>query len=225
VGSITIEIDVVIPVLGDDEALARLLLLLAQMNLWPIVVDGAASPATAQLVADTGTYIASNPGRGAQIAEGIAAGSAPWVWVLHADAQPSRECLACLDVLQRDGHPAWGRFDVSVPGLAVIAWFMNQRSRLTKICTGDQAMFFARPLLEDIGGFSACPLMEDIEVSRQLKRAHGGAFHAPRVQVGASDRRWRRHGIMKTVLFMWWMRVRFFFGASPEILYQRYYRQ
>lgn len=221
--SLAIEIDVVIPVLGDDEALARLLPVMAQMNLSPIVVDGAASAATAQVVADKGTYIASKPGRGAQIAAGIAAGSAPWVWVLHADTQPSAECLAYLAALQHDADLAWGRFDVSVPGLAVIGWFMNLRSRLTKICTGDQAMFFARPLLEHIGGFPAYPLMEDIEVSRQLKHAHGSVFHAPRVRVGASDRRWRRHGIVTTVLFMWWMRLRFFCGASPEILYQRYY--
>ena len=221
--SIAIEIDVVIPVLGDDEALARLLLVMAQMNLSPIVVDGAASVATAEVVGDKGTYMASKPGRGAQIAAGIAAGSAPWVWVLHADARPSAECLAYLAALQRDVDLAWGRFDVSVPGLAMIGWFMNLRSRLTKICTGDQAMFFARPLLERIGGFPAYPLMEDIEVSRLLKHAHGSVFYAPRVRVGASDRRWRRHGIMTTVLFMWWVRLRFFFGASPEILYQSYY--
>ena len=50
---------------------------------------------------------------------------------------------------------------------------MNARSRLTGIATGDQGIFVTRALFEAVGGFPAQPLMEDIELSRRLKRDRG----------------------------------------------------
>ena len=106
--------------------------------------------------------------------------------------------------------------------LGLVAWLMNWRSRLTRICTGDQAMFFATGILSEVGGFPAQPLMEDIELSKRLKRS-SGVFMAPKLAVRASPRRWRQRGVLRTIGHMWWMRLRYFFGASPGALYVAYY--
>ena len=59
-------------------------------------------------------------------------------------------------------HPRWN--------LRVVAFAMNLRSRLTGICTGDQAIFVKRSLFNEVGGFADIPLMEDVVLSRCLKR-------------------------------------------------------
>ena len=41
--------------------------------------------------------------------------------------------------------------------------------------------------------------------------------------VVASSRRWREHGLVRTVLTMWWLRLAYFLGASPARLWRIYY--
>ena len=214
----------VVPVLHDDVHLAKLLSWLDAHKLCAIIVDGAEDEKTRQLVAAPHVYLSSKPGRGHQIACGIGAASTAWVWVLHADGLPSSAAVAQLDKVIQADQPCWGRFNVNINGLALIAWMMNVRSRVTKICTGDQAMFFHQSLLAQIGGFPEQPLMEDIEASKRLKHIAGGAFFAAAGRVETSARRWRRGGVLSTVLSMWLYRCRYFFGATPEALARDYYR-
>ena len=221
------DLTVVVPVWRDDEALAGLLDHLDQLSLqWPlrvIVVDGAATASTAALVDSSACYLATQPSRGGQIASGLAHVESSWVWVLHADCRPDASAVEYLQALCARGEPCWGRFDVSLPGLGWVAFFMNWRSRLTKICTGDQGMFFHNQLLRDIGGFPRQPLMEDVEVSKRLKRIAPAGFRAPRIRVESSPRRWRSHGVLRTVVSMWWFRLRYFFGARADDLVAQYY--
>ncbi|PKO71832.1 MAG: glycosyl transferase, partial [Betaproteobacteria bacterium HGW-Betaproteobacteria-14] len=122
-----------------------------------------------------------------------------------------------------DGH-AWGRFDVAIEGrhplLPLIARLMNLRSRLTGIATGDQAMFVSRAAFATCGGFPDIALMEDIALSRALKRI--GRPACLRQRVRTSGRRWDRQGFWRTVLLMWRLRLAYFFGADPSRLAQDY---
>jgi GT2 family glycosyltransferase len=104
----------------------------------------------------------------------------------------------------------------------VVEALMNRRSRLTGIATGDQALFVRRDVFERAGGFPEIALMEDIALSRRLKRAARPA--CPRARVVASSRRWEENGIVRTILLMWWLRLRYFFGADPADLVRVYYR-
>jgi len=119
---------------------------------------------------------------------------------------------------------AGGRFDVQLsgrhPAFRIIEWFINWRSRLTRISTGDQAMFVRREVFARLGGFSEQLLMEDIELSSRLKRE--GEIACLRRKVVTSSRRWEKHGIARTVLLMWWLRLRYSLGADPEALKRRY---
>jgi len=94
---------------------------------------------------------------------------------------------------------------------------MNLRSRLTGIATGDQAIFVRRALFP---GFPEIPLMEDIALSRVLKK-----IHAPlclRERVVTSGRRWEARGVLRTILLMWRLRLLYFLGASPDALARKY---
>lgn len=218
------KLTVVVPVVNDDDALAGLLPLLHAWRLPIVVVDGADAASTVAVVGEDALYLAAQPSRGGQIALALKNIVTPWVWVLHADTRPSEEALTFVQSLSEQEIQGWGRFDVVLPGLRGISFFMNWRSRWSKICTGDQAMFFHTQLLVEAGGFPRQPLMEDIEISKRLKRCAGSAFHAPHIFVEASPRRWRSRGVLRTVFSMWSFRLRYFFGAKPETLVRQYYR-
>ncbi len=218
-------ITAVIPVLDDAERLARLLKALEHWEgLEIVVVDGGSYDDPQAVCRRFGARcLASARGRGGQLRLGAAAARGDWLWFLHADAEVTPELATPL--VEAVGNAGWGRFDVRLSGtspmLRVVAFLMNWRSRLTGICTGDQGIFVSRELLEAVGGVPDQPLMEDIELSRRLRR------HArPRrvaARLGSSGRRWEEAGVWRTVFSMWWLRLRYFFGARPEDLYRRYY--
>jgi hypothetical protein len=103
----------------------------------------------------------------------------------------------------------------------IISFCINLRSRISGIATGDQAIFISRALFDRAGGYPPIALMEDIALSRRLRR-----YRRPRclsARAITSSRRWEQRGIMKTILLMWWLRLRYFLGADPEKLAKHYY--
>lgn len=225
-------LSVVIPVLDDAVALGRLLGELEparHADLEVLVVDGGSRDEPGTVVAGTGARLLETPaGRGLQLAAGVEAARGAWLWFLHADSSGIGPALAYLRSLPADAAPrqaGWGRFDVvfepSSPGLSLVAWTMRLRSRLTGICTGDQGIFVHRALLARAGGMPAQPLMEDIELSRRLRRL--ARPRTRREPLTTSSRRWRQRGVLRTVLGMWWFRLRYWLGADPERLAREYY--
>jgi hypothetical protein len=99
----------------------------------------------------------------------------------------------------------------------VIAFFMNTRSRLTGIATGDQAIFVRR---EAFLGFPEIALMEDVAFSKAMKRQSPPA--CLREKAATSGRRWERHGVLRTIFLMWRLRLAYFLGATPDELARRY---
>lgn len=102
----------------------------------------------------------------------------------------------------------------------LIGTLMNVRSRVTKIATGDQAIFVRRGVFDEIGGFPDLPLMEDVAFSRLLKKR--GRIACLRRHVVTSARRWEKAGVWRTILKMWTLRLLFFTGVSP-LHFRRFY--
>jgi len=99
---------------------------------------------------------------------------------------------------------------------------MNLRSHLTGVVTGDQAIFVKRQVFEEVKGYAPIPLMEDIELSKRLRRLAWPA--RIRQKAIASSRRWEQQGVLSTVLSMWWLRLLYFVGVSPKKLVIMYYK-
>ena len=104
--------------------------------------------------------------------------------------------------------------------LPLIAFTMNLRSRMTGIATGDQAIFAKRDAFQAAGGFAEIPLMEDVALSKRLKRT--GRPLCLRERAITSGRRWETHGVFLTIFLMWRLRLAYFFGADPAALARRY---
>lgn len=223
-------LSIVIPVLNDGPALARLLESLRGLlsGVGPdaaeiIVADGGSTDEGCAVAERHGCLVVrGEPSRGAQLQQGFERAQGQWIWLLHADSVPDAEVVAWL---VQPRAPCWGRFDVrftgSAPLLRLVAKFMNWRSRRSGICTGDQGIFVHRSLLSSIGGVPPQALMEDIEMSKRLKREMWPL--CPRVCLTTSSRRWEQRGIVRTIVTMWWFRVRYWRGADPERLADEYY--
>jgi rSAM/selenodomain-associated transferase 2 len=157
---------------------------------------------------------------GAQVATGDI------LWFLHADTRAPEHADQLIITALASGEHQWGRFDAELaaggPLLGMVAWFMNLRSRLTGIATGDQGMFMTRAACKRIGGFEDIPLMEDIAASRALRRLSRPSI--PPAILQTSARRWQRHGIIKTIVIMWGLRLAYFLGVPSQRL-ARYYSQ
>jgi len=102
----------------------------------------------------------------------------------------------------------------------MVGAMMNWRSQLTGIATGDQAIFMTRNAFTQVGGFPELPLMEDIAMSKLLRRLSRPLCLAG--PVIASGRRWERGGVLRTMLLMWRLRLAYFLGAEPARLARRY---
>ena len=117
-----------------------------------------------------------------------------------------------------------GSVDIRLSGgirlLRVVEALSNLRSRWTGIATGDQALFMHRRAFEAVGGFAQVPLMEDIIISRRLKRLSRPLCLNERVTT--SSRRWEENGIIRTILRMWVLRLAFALGVNPSLLARHY---
>ena len=171
--------------------------------------------------------VTARASRGGQIRQGIVNSESALIWVLHADSVIDDSTIKAITELARRQDEVWGRFNISlIPStrmLQLISFLINFRSRKTKICTGDQGMFFHRSLICGIGGFPDQPLMEDVEVSKRLKGEYADLFLPAEQIIQTSGKRWLKNGYVKTILLMWSLRLRYFLGASPETLYDEYY--
>ncbi len=192
-----------------------------------IVVDGGSDDGSAELAAPHADQVLNAArGRAAQMNAGAAAARGAILLFLHADCVlPAYADHLIVDRLAAGGK-CWGRFDVELNGmhpmLRVVACMMNWRSRLTHIATGDQGMFVVREVFAAAGGFPTIPLMEDVALSKILK-AHGAPLCLDE-RISASGRRWERHGMLRTVVMMWRLRLAYFLGANPATLALRYGR-
>lgn len=219
---------VVVPVLDERENIAAVLASLAGRAAQVVVADGGSQDGTPVLAQAHGAIvITSERGRAIQMNAGAAALAPGWrvVLFLHADTRLPAGWSEAIGQAVRGGAQ-WGRFDVRLrsehPLLRLVGAMMNARSRLTGICTGDQAMFVTAPAWHRIGGFPAIELMEDIAISARLKRCAGRPA-ALRAVVQVSARRWERNGIWRTIGAMWILRLRYFLGEAPPSLHARYY--
>ncbi len=222
------KISIIVPALNEAQGIAAALAALASLRNRGhevIVVDGGSSDKTAALsLGAADRVVAAARGRASQMNAGAALAQDEVLLFLHADTRlPESADARILQGLAASGR-AWGRFDVRIEGkshlLPVIAFFMNLRSRATGIATGDQAIFVRRDAFRRIGGYPPLELMEDIALSRSLARLSRPLCLADKAVT--SGRRWERHGVLRTVLLMWWLRLAFFFGAAPAKLARLY---
>ena len=189
-----------------------------------IVVDGGSSDNTcnkAEPYVDQ-LIISDQAGRASQMNIGAKMSAGEILWFLHADTMvPERATDTIAESLN---HNMWGRFNVRLSGgsilLRIIEKMINIRSCWSGIATGDQGIFLTRTIFEKVGGYPLIPLMEDIALSKRLKRE--GRPACVKQQLITSSRRWEERGIVTTVVLMWRLRFAYWVGVSPHRIAKMY---
>jgi rSAM/selenodomain-associated transferase 2 len=224
-----VRLSIVVPVLDEARHLPALLAELAHgcPGVQVVVVDGGSRDGSAEIAARAPgiDVVSSEPGRARQMNAGAAVASGDVVLFLHADTRLPRGAADAVLHALADPAVAYGRFDVRFdepgPMFRLIAALMNLRSRATGICTGDQAIFVRRASFARVGGYPEIALMEDIELTRRLRRA--GRLAPLELRVTTSARRWKRDGVVRTVALMWTLRLLHLCGVGPDRLHRWYY--
>jgi len=219
-------LSIVVPIYNEAKqvgALARSLRVL--QGEWVkeiILVDGGSTDGSAEQLAKEFTLIRSPKGRAAQMNAGAAAASGTWLLFLHADTQLGSSHVKAA--MSQGALHHWGRFNVRLSGdhfmFSVIAWFINWRSRLTSVATGDQCLFVRKKLFDEVNGFANLALMEDVELCKRLRKQHKPL--CLQKTVTTSSRRWQQYGVYKTIWLMWKLRFMFWRGVSADKLAQLY---
>ena len=210
-----VPVSFVIPVLNEAKQIEPLLneLRVRFSAAQVLIVDGGSTDHTVELArAQACQVLNSPPGRALQMNCGGAVASGDYLFFLHADSVPGLDADRLESYLERG--PQWGfcRVRLSGKGMAfrVIEWFINHRSALTRVATGDQMLFVRRELFAASGGFDVIPLMEDVAYSKRLREVASPLIVSEPVHT--SSRRWEERGIVRTVLQMWGLRLAYWLG-------------
>ena len=221
------KLSVIVPMLNEAPAIARTLTAIrsAAPSAQLIVVDGGStdgSIAVAQPRCDV--VISASSGRALQMNAGAARASGDALVFVHADTAVPVTFARDIEGALADPEVVGGRFDVRLddkhPLCVLIGALISLRSRISRTGTGDQAIFARKTIFESLGGFPNMPICEDLDFTRRLKRA--GRVACLRSKVTTSARRWRRDGIMRTVMRMWTIRLLYLAGVSPMRLARMY---
>ena len=227
-------LSVVIPTLNARAVLPAALASLPEGSE-VLVADGGSTDGTAALAETSGaTVVSAPPGRGAQLAAGLAAASGELIVLLHADARLAAGSLQRIQaVMTSPGAPVGGclgqRFDASRPHLLLVEALNEMRATLGGAAFGDQVVFYDRRRLPDTE-VPTQPLMEDVELSLRLHERGWFAYLGCEATVSAAKwargRSWRRFGqVLSLVARYRWARLRSRQAAASlsHVLYREYY--
>jgi rSAM/selenodomain-associated transferase 2 len=189
-----------------------------------VVVDGGSTDETLELAARHACTIRSAAGRATQMNAGAAVTSGDILWFIHADCWVAADALDLLRrVVSAPGVVGGGlqlRFDQRSLGLDYLAASSNLRARRLHWIFGDQAMFVRRDVFDSVGGFPEIPLMEDLEMSRILRRR--GRLVVLPTSVTASARRLVDQGPWRMTVLMQLLKAHYLLGGDPERIRRRY---
>ena len=226
------KLSIIIPVFNESANISAALVDLCSLREHGteiIVVDGGSQDDTLTLARPHCDHAITSPrGRATQQNAGARIAMGEALLFLHIDTQLPDNVDTLVNAALTADSTVWGRFDVTLnpensrshPMLNVIGEMMNFRSRITGIATGDQCIFVRKSAFDAVGGFPQIPLMEDIALSKALKRISAPACLRERVTTSA--RRWQIHGVWRTIMLMWWLRFAYWLGVSPAKLARWY---
>lgn len=222
----TVNISVVVPTLNAAIGLERMIAGLDGCAREVIAADGGSTDGTQALAERLGMRVVqTEEGRGTQLRAGAAMASGAWLLFLHADTNlgPGWQRPVSLFMEQpgNDARAAAFRFRLDDPHQAArrLERIVDWRCRRFGLPYGDQGLLIHRAFYEQLGGYKAIPLMEDVDIVRRIGRSNIKMLNADAITSAARYRRngWRRRSARNLVLLsLFWL------GVPPRMLVRLY---
>jgi len=178
---------VIIPTLNSAENLTRLLPQLAGGVDRLVIADGGSDDKTIDIAIANGAVLAlGHRGRGMQLARGgghSGSGQADWLLFIHCDSRlPDNWRQALQDHIK--AYPmtaAYFRYraDTDAPWRHIMNFWVAMRSFWWRLPYGDQGLLIPRKMYNELGGFSAFPLFEDVDMVDRIRRTYGRSILRP----------------------------------------------
>ena len=228
-------ISIIIPALDEEESIAPAIRSCREAGPCEvIVVDGGSRDRTVEVARGAAdAAISASRGRAVQMNAGAAVARGEVLLFLHADTLLPVGSVASVLGALRDPAVIGGAFRVRLAAssgagpyvratLGITGRMIGARAGVARAFTGDQAIFVRAEAFRSLGGYPEIPLMEDVELSRRMRRA-GKTVLLP-LRVESSGRRWEAWGPLRTVLFMWRIRIGHLLGRTPSRCAEAYRR-
>jgi rSAM/selenodomain-associated transferase 2 len=138
-----------------------------------VVVDGGSSDYTIEVAGRRGAkLLCAATGRGHQLRAGADAAEGDWLLFLHADTKLAENWRAEVDRHMENypGFAATFHFRLNTPAWQA-RWVergVTARVRLIGLPYGDQGLLISCKLYEEVGGYEALPLFEDVDLVRRI---------------------------------------------------------
>jgi len=224
------DITVVIPAINEQDNIEGAIssaLGAGAVEVW--VADGGSTDSTIEYASQAGALVCcGDAGRAAQQNNGAKHATKMILCFLHADNRLDSAALEQAAIyFSEDATNSWSCFyqeiEASGIGYSLLQWGNAWRARWLGRVYGDQTIMITRELFELIGGFPEVDLMEDVLLSKNLRR-QGVRPCVLAGPVKISARRWKKKGILRQTLSNWWLLLRLRLGTNPNRLAKHYRR-
>jgi len=223
-----VRISIVIPVYNESQNLSQLfdVLDVFKDQCEIIFVDGGSQDSTLDRINQRGYagIVSKEKGRANQMNEGAVTVTGGVLWFLHGDSIPPTTALHQIEEVLAKGHQigCFGiRFASRHPHMKICGFLSNLRVKLRNIAFGDQGIFIQRPLFEALSGYASLPLMEDYQLSMDVKK-RGLKIGMTKGKITTSERRFVANGRLRTMWMMQVLQHKFRRGKDIEEIAQIY---
>ena len=220
-------ISVIIPTYNEEQIIGQLLTsLISVPSLEIIVSDGGSQDATRSICEGFAIqFISGLLGRGTQQNAGARRATGDILCFLHADSKLENRVFEEIQQTVEQGRE-WGcctlSFDAKGLFFKYLAWISNLRAKYFSVCFGDQGIFCTAELFLAVGGFRQYPLMEDLDLSKRLRKvSRANVIHG---KIVTSARRFTQGGSWRTLIKMQVLQLLFHLGVNPDKLASIYRR-
>ena len=214
------KISIIVPVYNEAPAINKLIDNLEQFKDYCeiIFVDGGSDDGTDRIIEKKyKLFYSPKKGRSYQMNYGASLSKGNILLFLHADSLLPDDAPGQILKIIRRGYKA-GCFKIKFDSRSIlmkICGFMsNLRVRLRNIAFGDQGIFIIKSYFYKLGGFAEIPLMEDYQLSMDIK-ADRKKIALAKAKIETSERRFVKNGRLKTMIEM--QRLQYMYRKGKDI--------
>ena len=221
------KISIIVPVYNELIIINELIYNLEQFkdHCEIIFVDGGSDDGTNKIIEEKYRLIYSpNKGRSYQMNYGASLANGKILLFLHADSFLPNDALDEIDRIISKGYKV-GCFKIKFNSKSIImkicGFMSNLRVRLRNIAFGDQGIFIDRDYFNELGGFKEIPLMEDYQLSIDIK-ADKEKIRLAKTTIKTSERRFIKIGRLRTMARMQKLQHMYRNGGDVEVIAKLY---